>query len=585
MDSVTLAISGSGGAGAISTGEMILRVAAKLGYYGILKKTFSPQIRGGEAAAIMRLCRHQVSTFDDHIHVLMALDWQNFGRFADELPISPSTVIIENSGAKDRPETLAGHNNLTSVDGSGIAAAQSSDWVNMVFLGLMGNALGAALADITAIASQRLAKYDEETRAAALRALSAGFAQQTPPGLSFLGADKHDLTPTRETASDGSRWLATGNQMAALGAIEGGIRFVAAYPITPASDLLESLSRHIESVNGHLVQAEDELAAINMAIGAGFGGVPAMTATSGPGMALMSEAMGLAVASETPVVVIDVMRGGPSTGIPTKSEQADLNLALYGLHGDAPHVVLAPNAIEDCYATTAWAVEISTHLQTLVIVLSDQFLGHSMEIFEAPAPTEYKPRYVRADRANLESQQGYLRYLDTDSGISPIALPGDVGAMYTADGLEHSQNAVPSPKAAEHQRQLDKRERKLSTYDFGERCWDLFGDLRGRPLIICFGSITASAREAIAVLAHQGKAAAVISLRVLSPLPREKLSALFREACALLVVEQNHGGQLVHYLRSLFPDAVFHSLARPGPRQISPSEITEALETMVGDFQ
>ncbi len=166
------------------------------------------------------------------------------------------------------------------------------------------------------------------------------------------------------------------------------MRFVAAYPITPASEILEWLAPRLEQVGGSLLQAEDELASVNMIIGASFGGVPALTATSGPGLSLMMEGLGLAVASETPVTVVNVMRGGPSTGIPTKSEQADLNIALYGLHGDAPHLVLAPLDIGDCVFTTQWAVQLAEHLQTVAIVLSDQFLGQSRTISATPPSRE-----------------------------------------------------------------------------------------------------------------------------------------------------------------------------------------------------
>ena len=171
---------------------------------------------------------------------------------------------------------------------------------------------------------------------------------------------------------DDARWNISGNEAAGLGAVRGGIRFVAAYPITPATEILEWLAPNLEKVGGVLVQAEDELASINMIIGGSFGGMPSMTATSGPGLALMMEAIGLAVASETPIVVINVMRGGPSTGIPTKSEQSDLNIALYGLHGDAPHIVTAAHCIADCQFTTQWSVHLAEQLQVPVIVLTDQ---------------------------------------------------------------------------------------------------------------------------------------------------------------------------------------------------------------------
>ncbi|MFO7552773.1 MAG: transketolase C-terminal domain-containing protein, partial [Haliea sp.] len=379
--------------------------------------------------------------------------------------------------------------------------------------------------------------------------------------------------PAPGDSASPARWLASGNQMAALGALEAGVRFVAAYPITPASDLLEWLARHIEYYGGHLVQAEDELAAINMVIGAGFGGVPALTATSGPGMALMSESMGLVVASETAAVVVDVMRGGPSTGIPTKSEQSDLNLALYGLHGDAPHIVLAAQSIADCHFTTAWAVHLATRLQTLVIVLSDQSLGQSIQVFDAP--TGACPQAVTEQAVQTEP---YLRYRDTESGVSPLAFPGEPGRMYTAEGLEHGENAIPSPRSRDHRLQLDKRLRKLADFDFGEHWADLRGQADGGTLIICMGSVTAPALEAQEALAAAGHEVAVLSLRLLAPLPLAQLAPLLEQASRVLVVEHNHGAQLCHYLRSRLPRFALESLALPGPAAIQPRDILAALE-------
>jgi len=180
---------------------------------------------------------------------------------------------------------------------------------------------------------------------------------------------------TRQAESSSTRrWLLSGNEATALGAIRGGVRFAAAYPITPATEILEWLAPSLSKIGGVLLQAEDELAAINMIIGSSYGGTPALTATSGPGLSLMIEALGLATAAEIPIVVVDVMRGGPSTGIPTKSEQGDLNIAIYGLHGDAPHLVLAPQSVADCLFTTQWATYLAETLQAPAIILSDQFM-------------------------------------------------------------------------------------------------------------------------------------------------------------------------------------------------------------------
>lgn len=568
MPSFTLAVSGSGGAGAISTGEMLLAAAARAGYFGLLRKTFSPQIRGGEAAAILRIGTEAVDTFSGHVDLLISLDWDGFGRFAGEIPLSTDSIVIQNASTPDLPDGINLPVAPIALDATSLAKSVDSSWVNMVCLGLLCRALGIEEQAVEQTVEARLRKHEQPVRDAAIRALKAGRGVDVPVPL----ADRLCALAAAGRGAAGERMLASGNQMVALGALEAGVRFVAAYPITPASDLLEYVARHIEGAGGQLVQAEDELAAINMVVGAGFGGVPAMTATSGPGLALMVEAMGLAVASETPVVVIDVMRGGPSTGIPTKSEQSDLNLALYGLHGDAPHLVLACNSIRDCHVTASWAVALAQELQTLAIVLSDQFLGQSLQVVEAPP----QPPIAALRRADSASD-GYQRYADIPDGISPMAIPATPGLMYTADGLEHRQDAVPSPVAAEHQRQLDKRLRKLEAFDFGDGWFELHGQPDGVALVICWGSVTSVALEARSKAAEQGRDFAVLSLRLLAPLQRESLQTMFGQAASLLVVEQNHGAQFLHYLRAELPGYDYASLALPGPRLMTPDDILAAL--------
>ncbi len=258
------------------------------------------------------------------------------------------------------------------------------------------------------------------------------------------------------------------------------------------------------------MQAEDELASINMVIGASYGGTPAMTATSGPGMSLMIEAMGLAVAAEIPAVVVNVMRGGPSTGIPTKSEQVDLNIALYGLHGDAPHLVLGALDHADCILTMEWAVRLSEALQTAVIVLSDQNLAQSRVLIP-------RPEYVLPDipaRSRAEPGEDYQRYRVTDSGVSPMAIPGTPSVMYVADGLEHNESGKPSSAAADHQTQLDKRARKISEFNYGEHWADIRG--QGTIAIITWGSTSGAVREAAERLGRDGRDIKVISIRLVA---------------------------------------------------------------------
>jgi len=567
----SLAITGSGGAGVISVGELLLLAWAQAGGRGLLRKAFGPQIRGGESAALLTLTESERYTAAERCDLLLALDWNNFTRFGDEIKLHAGSVVLcEN--ANELPADLRARSlELREIAFTDFAASTHDDGrANMLALGVLASALDLNAAHVAGLADDRLADKPSAYRDAAAACVEAGhsLAPLRPPAL-----------PARSSAKG---WYMSGNQAAAYGALRAGIRFVAAYPITPASDALEYLATPLERLGGALVQAEDELAAINMALGAAYGGIPAFTATSGPGLALMTESLGLAVASETPVTVLNVMRGGPSTGIPTKSEQSDLAIALHGLHGDAPHVVMAPLSVRDCAATTATAVRFAETLQTPVIVLSDQFLGHSTAVVSAPVLTP-EPTLTPGAAPEAGADNDYRRYELTDSGIAPRAVPGMEGTRYTADGLEHNQYGTPSAGAADHAAQLDKRRRKLDalrdTTDWGE----IQGD--GPVGLICFGSASAAVFRAQEDLAAGDVATRAIALRLLAPLPAAAIEAALAGCECLFVIEQNHGGQLHSYLRGelALPGAV-HSIARPGPIPLGKTTILEAVrETLRHD--
>jgi 2-oxoglutarate ferredoxin oxidoreductase subunit alpha len=271
-------------------------------------------------------------------------------------------------------------------------------------------------------------------------------------------------------------------------------------------------------------------------------------------------------------VVANVMRGGPSTGIPTKSEQSDLNIALYGFHGDAPHLVLGALSIGDCAFTTEWAVRLAEHLQSVAIVLSDQSLGQSRAVIDPPLALETRLKRVR----EMAPGDDYQRYRITEDGVSPMALPGVPEGMYTSDGLEHDQRGTPSSLAADHQAQLAKRQRKLESFDFGAAWGEVRGS--GALCILTWGSVSGAVFEAADRLGAQGTEVRAIALRLLAPLPRQSLRQALEGAQRVWVVEQNQGAQLFHYLhagRTLPADA--QSFARPGPLPIRPWEILNAL--------
>lgn len=561
--SLSIALAGSGGSGVMTAGEMLLDAAARAGLYGLMVRTSGPQIRGGEAAALLRLATRQVVTLDDGFDLLLAIDWGNVNRFADEIPLRATSLVIGDADEGDPPEVFkASGARALALPLKKTAKSIAGSWVNMVAMGLAGTLAGIPAAALEA-ALRGSWKKTEEGLKANLAALRAGI--EAAGGIDGFAP----LQTGRQSA--GKRWLVTGNEAAGYGAIRGGVRFVAAYPITPATELLEWMAPALTKVGGTLLQAEDELASVNMIVGASYGGVPSLTATAGPGLALMAEGIGLAVAAEVPIVVVDVMRGGPSTGIPAKSEQSDLAFAVSGLHGDAPRLVIAPTSIPDCLATTQWAVQLAEALQAPAIVLSDQFMGQSRAIVDRPpdAGGEATRLTVAADTPD------YKRYRNTDSGVSPMAIPGTPGVAYTADGLEHTEAAIPSSGARDHRLQLDKRERKLAIHDFGARWADVEG--AGELAVITFGSTTAAVREALARVTAQGVDARLIALRLLAPAQPQRLAAALAGVKRALVVEQNHGAQLYRYLRSAYDLPRTASFHRPGPLPLRPGELAAAI--------
>lgn len=549
---IQLAISGAGGSGVVSLGQMILAAAGRCGLYGFMRKAFGPQIRGGESAVLIHLAGSPTRSVAACPDALLILDWHNHERFHEEILIGPNTHIYWDRAAGTPPEALAGHPHLSPLPLSDLASSLTADRINVTALAWAGCLLGLPETALSTALQKRSATLPDALLHTLLQGLSAAIAefQSTTNPLLTLSA----LPDAPE------RWLLSGNEAMAYGVLQAGIRFVSAYPITPATDLLEWLAKPLDAAGGHLVQAEDELSAINMAIGASFAGVPSFTATSGPGLSLMVESMGLAIASETPLVIVNVQRGGPSTGIPTKSEQADLNLAVFGVHGDAPHVVIATLSVEDAIATGAWAVHCAESYQTLVIVLSDQYLGHSLTVIDPPAQQIAPAQRLTA----VANQESYQRYLALANGISPMATPGTPGCLYTADGLSHTESGLPSASGEDHQQQLKKRREKL--YPVAQS--DYWAEVRGSGLtaILAWGSVGGIALQAW----HHSAAVQncrIIALRLLSPFPREQLSQALRGIERLLVVEQNEGGQLYHLLLSqLDISATTTSVARPGPR-------------------
>ncbi|PCI33935.1 MAG: 2-oxoglutarate synthase [Alphaproteobacteria bacterium] len=569
--SVSVAMVGSGGAGVMTAGNMMLEAATKAGLYGLMTRTVGPQIRGGEAAALLRLSSRPVHCVDDTFDILVAVDWKGAERFAGEVPLGPHSLIITDPATGDIPEILtASGARVVEVPIGELAAAVDGGRANMVILGLVAALIGLSEAPINEIIAKKLRKKGDAAVTASRAAVRAGYQAAVE-----VTSPVKVATISDDDTGHPKRWLISGNQAAGFGALRGGIRFVAAYPITPATEVLEWMSPNLQKVGGTLVQAEDELASINMAIGASFGGRPSLTATSGPGLSLMMEGIGLAVSSETPVVIVNVMRGGPSTGVPTKSEQTDLNIAVYGLHGDAPHIVTAATSVEDCIFTTQWSVYLAEAMQTAAIVLSDQFMGQASTIIDPPANISFMAQRL-VEKAPTED---YLRYAVTADGVSAMTLPGTPGGQYTADGLEHNPKGLPSTLMEDHRDQMDKRDRKVADFNYGDHWADVEGDEGCELVVLTWGSTTNAVREGIERLKAEGIDCKLVAIRLLLPALPLQFDQALKGAKRILVVEQSHSGQFLKLLRAHYDmPGEIKSFRRPGPLIIRPGEIVDILK-------
>ncbi|MFO1409861.1 MAG: 2-oxoacid:acceptor oxidoreductase subunit alpha [Steroidobacteraceae bacterium] len=563
--SVSVAFLGSGGAGILTTGGMLLEAACAAGWNGLLTRSVGPQIRGGEACAMVRLAAKPVECHAPHFDLLVAVDWLNANRFDSEIHVSPRSIIVADPQGGEAPAFVTKATPRTlDLPMKDLNKAHPQWRANMLALGAAAKLLRIDEAVLRQLIAKRFGERGEAVVKANLDAVRAG--ADAMPDVDAMPR----LPPPRHSGT--KRWLISGNEATGLGAVRGGVRFAAAYPITPASEILEWLAPNLAKVGGALLQAEDELASINMIVGASYGGAVSLTATAGPGLSLMIEGIGLAVSAEIPLVVVDVMRGGPSTGIPTKSEQSDLNIAVHGLHGDAPHVVVAPQSVADCLFTAQWATYLAESLQTPAIVLSDQFIGQAQTAIERPPDVDMVGRRKRAENI----QGPYKRYLLGGDHISPMAIPGTPGGQYTADGLTHNERGTPAATAVAHQQHLDKRQAKLDQFDYGAHWATLEGE--GDTAVLTWGSLTGAAREAIDLCSAAGRKVRLIAPRLLAPVRPRQMQAALAGIKKLLIVEQTHSAQFYRYLRAHYElPANTQVLARPGPLPINAVDIQNAL--------
>ena len=560
---LSLSIVGAGGDGAVAAGDILSFACARDGLHVIKTEAYGPQIRGGESSCTVRVSATPIHAQADALDALVVFSWADFARFKAELSLAADAVVFHDE--KDAPpEDMASYRLVPQP----FAAQRNAK--NVYALGLLAATFGFPADAIRKAVRGRFAKKTEAVIEANVKAFDAGLAAGV--------ADTKKL----EYVQCEPKLLMAGNEASAVGAVEAGCRFFAGYPITPSSEILHYMAEWLPRLGGTCLQTEDELAAIGAVVGGSFAGVKSMTATSGPGLSLMSEMLGLSSMAEVPSVIVNVQRGGPSTGIPTKSEQSDLWHSLYGGHGDAPRVVLACTDVEDSFHTTVDGFNIAEEFQLPVIVLSEQSIAQARQTVDASALVH---DVVDRQLATEEELADYKRYRVTPSGVSPMSVPGMAGGEYQTNGLEHDERGRPSSMVSTHEIMNAKRWRKLAAVAEKYRLFVRFGPENPDVGILCWGASAGVVREAVDRLTAQGIRVAAFAPRILMPLPKREIEAFIEASKELLIIELSHAAQFHKYLRAELdlPKGTTHVYARSGGRNLTVSEVmTEVRRVLAG---
>ncbi|MCU7879401.1 MAG: 2-oxoacid:acceptor oxidoreductase subunit alpha [Candidatus Thiodiazotropha sp. (ex Lucinoma aequizonata)] len=564
---IQIAICGSAGDGTIATGDILKRAMARAGYNVIAFDLYPPEIRGfGKCIARTRITSEQVFSLKLRSDVLISLndayaihhvhEVDDFGAVIyDNTPI---TMIQEGEHISGHlaPAHLPYAIPFREISERMTSSAKSR---NMVAVGYL-----AGLYDIPREVFHDTIKSKFKTKPSALTesiltAFNAGFDE----GVATFHLGFNVLSTAPQSAVKDEVIMMNGNDAVVRGCLDAGIKTFFGYPITPATSIMEKLAVEMPKHGNAMVQTEDEISAIAAAIGAGFTGVRSATATSGPGLALMTEMMGLATVAEVPVVIFVSQRGGPSTGMPTKTEQSDLNLAVYGATGDGQRIVLAPTNVEGCYWCAGKAFEMAERYQTPVIVLLDLYLSNRYEAVSLSRSKTFDQdsnKWVHKHQNDMR----YRRFEITDDWVSPRAIPGEKDLQHVVTGLEHNELGRPNDQSNIHTQMSHKRHQKLQPALIHPdiTIFKRFGD-QGRVQIglLGWGSSFGEILEALFKAQGEDISCAAMKVVMLSPFPTSEVSAFMDDCDAVLVPELNYQGQFANLVGAMVGRSV-HRLTR-----------------------
>jgi 2-oxoglutarate ferredoxin oxidoreductase subunit alpha len=522
---------------------MLTLTMARAGYEIYTFRTYPAEIKGGHANYQVRASGKLLLSAGAAVDVLLAFNQEAYDLHIKD--VRPGGVLVYDSDSyapSATPSLIQYGIPLSSLATEKIGIKLTK---NIVALGVLSQLFDIPMSTFEELLRERFGRKGETIVQKNIDALRVGAEyekQVTKRDDILLGPGPRK---TKEL-------VLSGNESLALGAIAAGCRIYAGYPITPATDIMEFLAKELPKLGGFVVQTEDEISALGTVLGASFAGVKAMTGTSGPGFSLMTEMIGLAVAAEIPAVIVDVQRVGPSTGMPTKTEQGDLYAACYGGHGSCPRIVMALNNVEDCFYGIIRAFNLAEQFQMPVVVLSDASLGHRKAT--VPVPDLSRVPIIERRKPTAEELTHYGRYRFTPEHVSPMSIPGMEGGGYVAEGLEHDERGYPA--ASNHENHLQSTKKRYGKLQAAEAIANDMVRIHGDPHpeigVIGWGSTEGVIREAVQMARDKGYSVGALHPKILYPQPLAKLREFLQGTKAVIIPEVNYTGQFATALRKRF---------------------------------
>lgn len=575
---ISVMIAGEAGDGVLFTGNVLAKILKKEGWEVATYRYFPSNIRGEPTQYTIRASQKKIFGLGNEIDVLLSFDCASILRHS-KLVAKGGIVLCdgEELGLLKPMHTKGKTFHKFPLKILARKHFKNDIFKNMIALGALCYILDLNFKNIERIIIDAFwTRKGKEIVRKNIDAVNLGCEQA---GLIIEPSERHQLIKRK----DSDKMFISGDEAIAVGALAAGCRFFAAYPICPATEIWQWLALHFPEFNGIVVQTEDELAAINMALGASYAGTRAMTSTSGPGGSLMMESYGLSGIAEIPIVIVDVQRVGPSTGMPTKTEQSDLNQWVYGSHGEFPRIILSPGTISECFDFTLKAFDLADKYQVPVVLLTEQDFGQNNRTIKKFDLSKIKiNRGKLLSESELKNIKDYKRYAFTRTGISPRALPSMKNGIHMVEGNEHDEKGYRDEDPENRIRMMQKRMRKISGSARDMIPPKLWGDNQAAVGIIGFGSTLGPIVEAIEELREENIRAKNLQIRTVWPLPVKAVRDFIQSCESVFVVENNYSGQLFDLIHSqVKPEARMEKILNYSSLAFRPVDISSPIKKAV----